>query len=694
VGRVINEIGPTEIDVGLVDRYLSSVIGAETRELMWESVESILAHGPVDEPAAQSAIGLALGYVQSGKTSSIVALIARAADKGYRVIIALLGSTNLLLEQNQTRIRVALGIDERSDYRWIVEENPRGRSGSDSISEWLARERIVLIPVLKHAGRVRGVASALAGIDLEDVPVLIIDDEADQASLNTKGRTAESTTFAAIGELRASAPRHLYVQYTATPYAPLLLEPDDRLLPEFVEFLHPGPGYVGGREFFVDYSALVVRNVPVLEEQRAKRPPSELPDSLETALSSFIAGATLLLALEPTDTPVSMLVHSTQSTTIQDHYFHLIRKTLAKWRVQASAATSVDELPGQISSERDRLVSVGAPDLIDGAFLKGVRSVLLEATPWLVNSVSEQDSVNWLQAPIHILVGGNKLDRGFTIEGLTVTYMNRPTSPQVDTMEQRARAFGYRQDQLPYCQFFATKRTVNVLRDVVFTEYDLRARLQDHMADGGDVASWAKEIGLLLPPGTRPTRPNVVQALSSGGTGWHSLRRPALSERARKHNEALVANLGLFDAPHVNYGRLRHRTLWLPLVEIIDGLAAPWETLSYSPGWRHLDILDALCRNPYQDDLVPVLLLDDGGRIRTRKWDNDLGFVNLFQGRDLQQRPGEGYYPGDRAIPSVEDDPDKVVFQVHRVERRDRSDGFEILALAVYLGQRALIRRN
>ena len=526
------------------------------------------------------------------------------------------------------------------------------------------------------------------------MPVLIVDDEADQASLNTKGGEAESTTYSAIGDLRAAAPRHLYVQYTATPYAPLLLEPDDRLLPEFVEFLNPGPGYVGGREFFVDHSGVVVRNVAALEEQKATSPPSELPESLERALGSFFAGTALLLGSEPGAAPVSMLVHSTQSTTIQDHYHHLIKKIVAKWREQAASAVGPEGLPEEIRSERERLVGVGAPDLSDDAFVEGVRNALAEATLWLVNSVSQQDSVNWRQAPVHILVGGNKLDRGFTIEGLTVTYINRPTSPQIDTMEQRARAFGYREDQLPYCQFFATKRTVNVLRDVVFTEYDLRAKLQDHIEDGGTVASWAQEIGLLLPADTRPTRPNVVQALSRSGTGWHSLRRPALSQHARNHNETLVGNLGLFDASHIDYGRQQHRTVEVPLCEVISELIEPWQTLSYSPGWRHEDILDALNRNPHQDDLVPVLLLDDEGRARTRKWDDDLGFVNLFQGRDLQRKAGEPFYPGDRAIPAVEDQPDDVVVQVHRVERRDRNDGFEILAPAVYLGQRAIVRRE
>jgi len=690
----MDDIADFGVDSLIVDGSLSAMIDEQTRGRMWAASESILARGPIAEPAIDTALGLALGYVQSGKTSSMTTLIAKAADQGYRVIVALLGGTNILLEQNQNRIRETLKIDQRSDYRWIVEENPKGRAGGASIKDWLDRNRVVLIPVLKHAGRIRGVADALSRIDLADAPVLIVDDEADQASLNTKAGESESTTYSAIGELRAAAPRHLYVQYTATPYAPLLLEPDDRLLPEFVEFLSTGPGYVGGREFFVDFSDVVVRHVSALEEQPSTELPSELPESLERALGSFIAGTALLLGADPGAAPVSMLVHSTQRTNIQDRYHHLIKKIVASWRERARSAKGPADLPYEIREERDRLVGVRAPDLSDDQFVEGVRNVLAEVTPWLVNSVSEQDNVNWRQAPVHILVGGSKLDRGFTVEGLTVTYMNRPTSPQIDTMEQRARAFGYRLELLPYCQFFATKRTVNLLRDVVFTEYDLRAKLQDHVEEGGSISSWAQEIGLLLPADSRPTRPNVVQALSRTGTGWHSLRRPALSNQARSHNESLVANIGLFDAPHAGYGRLQHRTLRLPLGQVLSEMIEPWETLSYSPGWRHDEILDALTRNPHQDALVPVLLLDDEGSARLRKWDDGVGFVNLFQGRDVAPKPGEPFYPGDRAIPDVENEPETVVVQVHRVRRRNLEDGFEILAPAIYLGQRAIVTRS
>src|SRR3546814_13190492 len=92
-------------------------------------------------------------------------------------------------------------------------------------------------------------ASAMAA----DVDALIVDDEADQASLNAGASKGKVTpTYKAIGRMRAALPRHLYVQYTATPFAPLLLDPHDDLSPQFLELLSPGAAYTGGAAFFID----------------------------------------------------------------------------------------------------------------------------------------------------------------------------------------------------------------------------------------------------------------------------------------------------------------------------------------------------------------------------------------------------------------------------------------------------------
>lgn len=673
-------------------------ITAEDRAAVWTSVDAILDRGPLAPSGEGSLTGLALGYVQSGKTTSITALVAAAADQGYRVVIALLGSTNLLLDQNAKRLEAALGLGEREDYRWVPMPSPSGAAKARELSDWLDRGRTVLIPVLKHAGRIGAVATVLALAARADAPVLIVDDEADQASLNTDvTRASESRTYAAIAGLRRAAPSHLYVQYTATPYAPLLLEPDDNLRPDFVELLAPGAGYTGGREFFVDHAATVVRPIPTLDEQPARGAPSRLPASLVTACAAFFAGTALLLADDPTATPVSMLVHSTQRNAIQERYHFLLKRLVTRWTEDANGASDAAALPDRIVEERARLVQSGAADTPDDVFLDRLRYVLKETTLWLVNSASDVRKVDWRLAPVHILVGGNKLDRGFTVEGLTVTYMNRPPSDQVDTLEQRARAFGYRGDLLPYCQFFATPRTLRLLREIVDTEYDLRARLEDWLDAGRRVDEWSREIGLLLPPGTRPTRQTVLSSLITFNTrpGWHQLRRPSLDPDSRRTNAALVANSGLLRAPGVDYGRLSHRSMVVPVDDAVEGLLAPWAgaPVGASPGWRHDELVDLLRRQPPGTQaLVTLMELPDGGP-RTRDWDPATGFVNLMQGADPNPRTA-GAYAGDRSVGGVDFDPTRIVLQVHRVTSRTPGLVPELYTLALHAGDRQVARRN
>jgi hypothetical protein len=276
---------------------------------------------------------------------------------------------------------------------------------------------------------------------------------------------------------------------------------------------------------------------------------------------------------------------------------------------------------------------------------------------------------------------------------LTVTYMNRPASQQVDTLEQRARAFGYRRSQLPYCQFFASKQTVRALREIVFTEYDLRAQLRDAIDDGKSVDEWAHEVGLLLPDGMKPTRDAVVSQLSKTPVGWQSLRRPLLDVDALDYNRQIVESTGIFDANEASFGRRSFRTLSITVEELRSQIIEPWKIESYSPSWRHDEIIQVLARHPDPDEAVTVLLMDEGGEPRIRKWVDSIGFINLFQGHDLAQQADRSFYPGDRKVPGIDNDPGQIALQVHRVRRRDDNSNNEILTLALYLGARAITRR-
>ena len=680
-------------EIAIVDELMSRELPEKERKKLWESANSILTTLP-DLPVKT---GLALGYVQSGKTTQMIALTAAAFDAGYRVVIALLGSTNLLLDQNDRRFKEKLDIENRNDFRWITMVNPKGASDQVKVIDNLAKDRIILISVLKHALRINNLAEILEKIDMQNYPVLILDDEADQHSLNPKvNQDDEGKVYESIGNLRSACSKHMYVQFTATPYAQLLLEPDDQLSPDFVEFLHPGDGYIGGREFFIDYADKVIRTIPALDEQPAKGNVIELPRSLVSATANFVAGAALLLLNDPTTKRISMLVHSTHRNPVQERYHFLLKRLISNWRGESEIA-----IPQEIYEERANLVKAGAIDSSDQDFDDKVKYVLREIIFWLLNSVSSVKKVNWNEGPIHILVGGNKLDRGFTVEGLTVTYMNRPHSDQIDTLEQRARAFGYRSDLLPYCQFFATQRSIRMLRGIVHTEYDLRGRLADWIAAGNSPKTWAREIGMLLPKGARPTRANVFKAISAfnNGPGWHSLKKPSLSPAQISHNQRLVADIGLLNAPRVNWGRIEHRTLRLKSSDVYEKLLKPWQWDGFSPGWEHEHILQLFeslgprnDRGEDRDVTVIYMQLENKDEPRERTWSNETGFINLLQGKDIGYVEGDNTkYPGDGRIPLIAEGDDTLAVQVHRIQPKDRSLP-EVLTLAIYLGDKQIVK--
>jgi len=611
------------------------------------------------------------------------------------LIIAILGNTLLLQDQNTSRLEQYLGVDERN-YFW--QSIPKIQVGATSalITDSLARNRTVLITLIKNASVIRKLAAELRKVNLSEAKVLVIDDEADQASLNTKPNSErDSATYSALSEMRRALDFHYYVQYTATPYAPLLIHPDDALSPSYVEFLTPGQGYTGGREFFINSRSKVVRIIPDADEQKTSKLIDVLPQSLEHAIANFVAGAGLLYNQIEGSAPVSMLVHSSYKNDIQARYHFLVDAYIRKMKANEDLRHSY--FGKLLSLERQKLVLVGVEDTTDERFWELVKYVLKELTIWLINSSSDVQKVKWNQTPFHLLIGGNKLDRGFTIEGLTVTYMNRPASDQIDTLEQRARAFGYRSNLLPYCQFFATVKTLKMLTGIVHTEDDLRSQLRDYIDQGRSLSEWVHDVGLLLPSGALATRKNVAPGLDyfNPEGDWNFTRKPTLVPDETNFNRALVEGIGLFEAPRQSYGRLSFRTLSSKISEI-HGLIKEWKIDPGTPGWHGDRVEDILKRFPDQDFLAHIVLMDNaenGGVARLRTWAEDIGYVNLFQGRDNGYVEGSDLYPGDRDMANQIFGESAIVLQVHLVSPK-HNPGFETLALAIKLSQHSTVRRR
>ncbi len=504
--------------------------------------------------------GLVVGYVQSGKTMSFETVISLARDNGYGVVIVLAGTKNNLRDQSEDRLKKDLGIDEGEN--WYHYSNPtdslRTQIG-DKLAAWKRRpeKKAVLITVLKHGGHLEKLSKLLEKLSLEEVPALIVDDESDQASLNTKAAQIQkkkaaanemSATYEKICMLRDVLPHHSYLQYTATPQANLLLAQTDLLNASFAELVTPGEAYTGGKEFFGKNTQLVKEIFP----EEVPSPENELsasPKSLLSALRYFLLASAhhSLTKVKKKDRNRSMMVHPAMQTSSHKLYITWIErsfKTLKSF-VQKQYRVKPDAVASRFQAEYDSLkITYPAIKPLNELVVAMVDDVLDEVNHVEVNGTKDAEKkIDWKATPYWILVGGAKLDRGYTVEGLCVTYMPRPlgTSPAADTLQQRARFFGYKRAYLGMCRVFVQKSVSEAFAQYVEHEEFVRAALEK--TRGKPLIDWRRDF--VLTSMLHPTRANVI-GLGLRRIPVHGWMVPDVLQRddaAAEANRVLLCNV-------------------------------------------------------------------------------------------------------------------------------------------------------
>lgn len=596
------------------------------RDFYWKAYSGVLASDPGWTPSAIARLdsastavvrrladpswehgyqskGLVVGYVQSGKTANFTGVIAKAIDAGYRLIIVLTGTVEILRRQTQRRLDMELvgvenllgGIDEanaeqvattdyHADQDWLggkflrhgVDIHNRDdiptlrrlstfdgdyrrlklglstldfRDGHELVDRSrplydptnLFRSDVRIAVVKKNSTVLKRLVDDLGEIraDLGEIPTLIIDDEADQASVNTKRQkpTAEQKERSAVNQ-RISDLLHLltraqYVGYTATPFANVFIDPDDSedIFPkDFIVSLERPVGYMGAGNFHdlgVDYTGTekTIHNSNEKAYVRDLRGGSdkERHTELQRALDSFVlAGAIKLFRRTPAlkFRHHTMLVH--ESVKIADHaaLADEIRELWKKSGYNTPAGIArlrklydedfapVSAALQQRAGEAAQLEGKEAPEplplpadfdaLKSGNWIgKALDAIDRGTSPVIVvNGAAEkdyaQDALDFQGSDVwKILVGGAKLSRGFTVEGLTVTYYTRRTL-QADTLMQMGRWFGFRRGYSDLVRLFIGRnvpaprsQTVDLYEAfgaVVQDEEDFRAELERYAA--------------------------------------------------------------------------------------------------------------------------------------------------------------------------------------------------------------------
>jgi hypothetical protein len=599
----------------------------EAVSLLSTSIDDVV--GRLSDPTREAVYpvkGLVVGYVQSGKTSHFSGLITKAADAGYRFFIVLAGTLDILRQQTQRRIdkeivgRELLGPTEYGqDHDWARFVSHGGRPSLLGAFDWerltdrdedyqsLSR-RLSLLEFssadrsqrFNHPDNLRQAPAKIAVVKkipqrlhqlcadleqlhelrsrLEHVPTLIIDDESDQASVNTKAATSTelTATNAAIRRLLGLLPRAQYVGYTATPFANVFIDPEDAedLFPkDFIISLPRPVGYMGVADFF-DFDD-VRDDAPFSSNQAAFVRPvtgeNEADDNLPKAIDSFVLAGAIKAYRESVQPDIyrfrhhTMLVHHAARRTVHEEDRRTVEEVFRRGaRYQTSSG--VDALKKLFEEDFVLVTQERAPTAPLPASFDELRPYVSECLSRLCHDqpvrVVNGDGSNRDETPDFeqgsvwsILVGGTKLSRGYTVEGLTTSYYRRPSGAG-DTLMQMGRWFGFRAGYQDLVRLFigrserAGRRQIDLyeaFRAVCMDEEALRRDLQKYSSEGmrpEQVPPLVHQHMPQLPPTSRNKMFNAtIQEIGFAGEWKEPTAAPVDGADAGKNLEAAAGLL-------------------------------------------------------------------------------------------------------------------------------------------------------
>ncbi|MFA7556764.1 MAG: Z1 domain-containing protein [Hydrogenophaga sp.] len=472
----------------------------------------ILGHlqDPLSEGTSWNRRGLVIGHVQSGKTANYTGLIARAADVGYKFIVVIAGIHNNLRRQTQQRIDEAFigRSSDPEDRRKIgvgLDPNYPGAATLTNINEdfnkntaaksgWKINDfsKPIILIIKKNVKTLTALHKWLKELNAEgndrisDVPMLLIDDEADNASINTNKEDLDPTrTNAMIRRILGLFAKSCYVGYTATPFANIFINPDaygddvrEELFPrDFIYCLDAPTTYFGAEKVFLNEatSESIIRPIDDCEDlipysHKRDDPVHELPPSLYRALDEFIIARAIRNLRGQASKHCSMMVNVSRFVPVQKAVrdFLSLREKKIREAVLANYA-----MPEEVSSKN--MYMQGLKEAFDAEYADvgvtwaevkaALNGVFEHLHLYVINSKSDEvlDYTRYEKEGIGltaIAVGGLSLSRGLTIEGLTVSYMYRNTK-MYDTLMQMGRWFGYRPGFEDLCRVHLSSDSIN-----------------------------------------------------------------------------------------------------------------------------------------------------------------------------------------------------------------------------------------
>ena len=475
--------------------------------------------------------GLIIGDVQSGKTSTYIGLMCKAADAGYKVFILLTGMIEALRRQTQERVeegfvgidmssndsngkRVGVGINNKELLAMSMTSRIRDFVGdNDKIAIALEQNKSAIVFVIKkNTSSLRKLTNWLVDLNADlvtkkiDMPMLLIDDEADNASINTSGHKEDPTTINRLVRNLANVfTKSSYVGFTATPFANVFIDPETTqdmetqdLFPEdFIVALPVPNDYIGASKIFSEGSEFHSQLEFIYDAGRTKSDgypfymnhdkhwKGQLPESLTDAIYTFYIANAIMDLRGKQGHHRSMLINISRFIDVQKYIYDIVQDVhdaayrSLKYNLSSCLEETVKDpildrmynnwvkhYKGRTEFEWDEIANV---------LYESVEPITIKA----VNSKSDMGKIEYKSTNPQrvIVIGGLSLSRGLTLEGLITSYLFRSTSTY-DVLMQMGRFFGYRHGYEDLFRIWTERKTADWYAEIAEATDELKADMR------------------------------------------------------------------------------------------------------------------------------------------------------------------------------------------------------------------------
>ena len=615
----------------MLQTYLNQLNPPELAISVKNTVDDFMEKLSQTEPKTAQNV-LLLGNVQSGKTAQVLGILSALADRDFKLFIYL--TTDSVDLQQQTLKRAEKSLDKFI----ILSEND-----DSSFMQVMKANNPILVVIKKNARVLKRWRNLFASqSSLKGYPLVIVDDEADAASLNTNADKPDkdaSTINKLLNDIKNSCCQSLFIQLTATPQSLLLQHEESDWQPEFIHFFEAGEKYIGGNFVFSDPPSYIVRFIDS-ELDDMKDESGEIAEGAKQALLSFLITCAEFALCDKTN--CNFALHP--SYKIQDHQA-FSKKIQAFLNDLVQAVNNGEDLAGSLKESYLDLQKT-KPDIHHFDEIYEKLTALLEnqqISTLVINSQTEADFD--LEKGFNIIIGGNVIGRGLTIPKLQTVYYSRTAKkPNADTFWQHSRIFGYDRDK--------SLLRLYIPSDVYhfFVQLNQANNLIIEQAKKSD-----GNIQVIYPKNINPTRKNVLKAGSInqmvGGVNYFPL--------CPNENNLLVINgilsSVLIDKVQSDLYQINIEDLFLILDKLGNYVPDDWDKEKFIAGIEALKTqrptfkIYVLVKTGRNLSRATGTMLSEEDRKLGEKYPNDL-FLTLYQ---IVGNKDKGWQGKDFWLPNI-----------------------------------------